>query len=326
MHQPAQPPPAVVVDGLTRRFGEVTAVDDVTLEVRSGEVLGLLGHNGAGKTTLIRLVNGLLRPDAGTIEVLGHDPMVDGATVRSRSGVLTTYPALEEWLTPLENLRIHAAVHGVPSGEAELRMRELLLRFAIDPDDDAPCRGLSAGQKQRVALARALVHDPELLLLDEPTANLDPLAARDVRSLIRELSRERGRTVVMSTHNLAEAQATCDRVAILREGRLLGVGTAADLAAHGAAEAGVHVRVGRGQADRAVVALRREDHRVEPDGEDGVVVHVPPDATPFVVRSLVAADVDVHAVTARGGDLEDVYVDLHAALPPLAPVRRGGRS
>ncbi len=313
--------PAVEIRDVTRRFGQVVAVDHCTLDVETGEVLGLLGHNGAGKTTLIRLVNGLLRPDTGNITVLGLDSLTQGAAVRARSGVLTTYPALEDWLTPLENLRIHADVHGVPSEVAEPRMRDLLTRFTIDPDDTADCRGLSAGQKQRVALARALVHDPDLLLLDEPTANLDPLAARDVRVVIQELSRERGRTVLMSTHNLAEAQSICDRVAILREGALLAVGTPAELAAGLPALAGVIVEVGPGQTDDALRALPE----AVAAGPRSVRVSGHEDAAPDLVRRLVAAGVDVHGLEVRGGQLEDIYVGLHANLPPLEPARRAAQ-
>ncbi len=321
MHDNGQAP-AIVIAGLRRRFGDIVAVDGISLDVREGEVLGLLGHNGAGKTTLIRLINGLLRPDDGTIRVFGLDPMEHGAEVRARVGVLTTYPALEEWLTPLENLRIHADVNGIPSEIAEPRMRDLLTRFTIDPLDTAPSRGLSAGQKQRVAMARALVHDPDLLLLDEPTANLDPIAAKDVRDVIRQLARERGRTVVMSTHNLAEAQAICDRVAILREGALLDVGTPEELSSRVEASAVVVVRVGIDQAVGAATALGGDGLDARPDGSRAVVVHAVPGQVPDLVRTLVAAGVDVHAVEARAGQLEDAYVDLHAGLPDLEPVRR----
>lgn len=279
---PTDDGPAVSIVDATRRFGDVVAVDGFGLDIQPGEVVGLLGHNGAGKTTLIRMVNGLLSAQGGAIRVFGMDPMAHGAEVRSRSGVLTTYPALEDWLSPLENLAIHAAVHGLPTDEADVRMRALLTQFAIDPDDPKPSRGLSAGQKQRVALARALVHDPDLLLLDEPTANLDPIAAREVREVIRDLAHQHGRTVLMSTHNLAEATAICDRVAIMREGRLLGVGTIDELAAVLGTEGKVTIEVALADRDRALAAL----------AADGV---------------------PVNAVTDQGARLEDVYVHLHTS-------------
>lgn len=273
-------PPVIQLRGATRSFGDLVAVDDVTFDVAPGEVLGLLGHNGAGKTTLIRVINGLLRRDRGEVAVFGMDPVEDGASVRKRSGVLTTYPALEDWLTPRENLAIHAAVHGLDTTTANGRMDGLLEQFGIDPADRRPSRDLSAGQKQRVALARALVHDPDLLLLDEPTANLDPIAAREVREVIRDLARERGRTVVMSTHNLSEATQICDRVAILRDGRLLGVGAIDELA-------------------------RTLDHRrtssIEVDADD----------RDRAVAALAASGIEVRDVTDHRARLEDVYVSLH---------------
>jgi len=306
--------PAIVVDNVTRRFGAITAVDGVSFSVQPGEIFGLLGHNGAGKTTLIRLINGLFRPDSGQIHTLGHDPTLAGDRVRRRTGVLTEYPALDQYLTPAENLGVYAAIHGLDRAFSRAQTVRLLTRFGLNPDAKEPARSLSAGLKQRVALARALVHDPELLLLDEPTSNLDPLAARGVRDLVLELSREHGRTVLLSTHNLAEAQELCDRVAIMWRGRLLAVGSVAELAPQGGTSA-VHVQV-----DAPELALEvAERHAALTDPQllsDGRTVEVRLDRADVaaLVADLVGAGVAVEAVIPQHPSLEDIYVAAHSLL------------
>jgi ABC-2 type transport system ATP-binding protein len=246
----------VVTQDLVCDFTTVRALDHVNIEVRRGEIFGLLGHNGAGKTTLIREINGLLRPTAGSVRTFGLDPTTDGSQVRARTGVLTEYPALDVFLSPLENLLVYAQIHGIHHATAKQRAIALLDRLGLDrAKGTAPARNLSAGLKQRVALARALVHEPEMLLLDEPTSNLDPLAARGVRDLAHQLSREEGRTIILSTHNLSEAQELCDRVAVLENGRLLAIGTHRELSRQTSTSA-VHVATGSAdQAARAVSLL-----------------------------------------------------------------------
>ncbi len=219
---------AIAADGLIRSFGTVRAVDGVSFEVGEGEVFGLLGPNGAGKTTLIRLLAGVLTPDAGSARVLGLDPTIDGSAVRSRCGVLTETPAVYERLTARQNLSFAADVFGVPVPDVGARVGDLLARFSLQDRADEPVAGFSKGMKQRLALARALIHDPELLFLDEPTAGLDPVASRQVHDLVGTL-RDGGRTVVLCTHHLVEAEALCDRVGVLAKGKLIALGTVREL-------------------------------------------------------------------------------------------------
>lgn len=305
--------PVVRLSRVSRHFGDVPAAQDVTFDVQEGETFGLLGHNGAGKTTLIRLLNGLLQPDSGTISTLGHDPAIDGHRVRSQTGVLTTYPGLDDYLSPSENLALYAAIHGLPTAEARSRSHALLRRLDIDPLTIQPCRSLSAGLKQRVALARALIHRPRLLLLDEPTANLDPIAAREVRDLVAELVRE-GRTVILSTHNLAEAEDLCDRVAILQTGNLLAVGSLSDLAV---VAPHITLRVGAGQADLALKALRPHlnGQHVRVAGDVLEVAAMLAGEAPGLIRALVSSGVDVHEASPRSASLEDTYLALHQSRP-----------
>lgn len=308
----------MVTQDLVCDFSTVRALDHVNLEVCRGEIFGLLGHNGAGKTTLIRQINGLLRPTAGSVRTFGLDPTTDGYQVRARTGVLTEYPALDVFLSPLENLLVYAQIHGIHHATARQRAITLLDRLGLDPDKGtAPARNLSAGLKQRVALARALVHEPEMLLLDEPTSNLDPLAARGVRDLAHQLSRDEGRTIILSTHNLSEAQELCDRVAVLENGRLLAIGTHRELSRQTSTSA-VHITTGSpDEADRTVALLTTT--AIDVDGAtaltDGVTVTFTVDHAhiPTIVNLLVADDIDVHAVRPQTPTLEDVYVALHHA-------------
>lgn len=221
--------PTIEVQGLSRRFGDVLAVDDLTFSVEKGEVFGVLGPNGAGKTTTVRLLNGILAPTQGQIRVLGLDPLNEGARVRAETGVLTESPSLYEKLSARENLRFFGTLYGVSGERIEGRVEEMLALFGLLERADAPAGGFSKGMKQRLVLARALVHDPPILFLDEPTSGLDPEAAHQVNELIGRL-RSEGRTIFLCTHRLAEAEPLCDRVALFNHGRLLAMGTIPELA------------------------------------------------------------------------------------------------
>ena len=220
----------IQVEQISRDFGHIKAVDGLTFSVQEGEVFGVLGPNGAGKTTTVRLLNGVLSPSAGRAEVLGLDPATRGIELRRHTGVLTETPSLYERLTARQNLKVMGALYGVPDDALPGRVDELLTFLSLSDRADDKAGGFSKGMKQRLALARALIHDPDLLFLDEPTAGLDPEAARHVSQFIEQLSHQRGRTVFLCTHNLGEAQRLCDRVAVINQGRLLALGTLSELA------------------------------------------------------------------------------------------------
>lgn len=303
---------AIALEDVVRRFGDLAAVDGVSLSVHTGEVFGVLGHNGAGKTTLIRLLNGLLEPHRGAIRVLGFDPVRDGGTVRARTGVLTEYPALDHFLTCAENLHVYAMIHGLSSADATRATMSALEELDLLERAETPTHELSAGLKQRVAMARALVHDPEVLLLDEPTSSLDPLAGRGVRDLVMRLARERGRTILLSTHNLAEAQAMCDRIAILRRGRLLAIGSVAELGRH-TAHTHVDITVDGSDVDGARRLLAGATGVTPALLADRVTLQTPvdPQAVPRLVADLVREDISIRAVRPQEPTLEDIYVGLH---------------
>ncbi|MDR2889760.1 MAG: ABC transporter ATP-binding protein [Lachnospiraceae bacterium] len=206
-------------ESIKKTFGSVTAINDLQLTINEGEVYALLGHNGAGKTTTLRLLLGLLEPDHGTITVFGKNPLGDGDTVRRMCGVLSEDVGLYESLTVDDNLRYYADIYGMSRVEANKRIDQLLDRFDLFDKKCLIVKGFSTGMKKKVALIRAMLHRPRILLLDEQTNGLDPVSTADLRTILSQLAREQGTTIIMTTHNLEEVQKMCDRISILRHGQ-----------------------------------------------------------------------------------------------------------
>jgi ABC-2 type transport system ATP-binding protein len=224
------PGPAVALTGVRRSFGSVLAVDDLTFEVPRGTVTVLLGPNGAGKTTVVRLVTGALHTHGGTVRTLGLDPEVDeqGTEVRRRCGVVPARPALYDRLSGFDNLAYAASLFQVQPNLIDERIMEAAGRFEIADALDLKVGGYSTGMRARLALARAVLHEPDLLLLDEPTAGLDPESARAVLGLIDEMA-EGGKTVLMCTHLLLEAEGLADQVIVMDHGQAMISGSPRDL-------------------------------------------------------------------------------------------------
>lgn len=236
----------VACEGVRRRFGERLALDGVTLEVRRGEVFGLIGPNGAGKTTLLNCVLGLVRPDEGRVRVLGADPIAQRRALALRIGAQLQSAALPPRITVAEAMRLFSAFY--PETQP---WPALLERLGIEGLRDRRVDRLSGGERQRVFIALALLHEPELVLLDELTTALDPKARASMWRLVAEI-RERGATVLLTTHDMAEAEALCDRVAVIDEGRLVALGGVAELVAeyapNGAEAPDAHPSARRGLA------------------------------------------------------------------------------
>lgn len=303
---------AIQVEGLSRTFGSLKAVDAVSFTVEQGEVFGLLGPNGAGKTTLVRLLNGVLAASAGSARVLGCDPATEGDTIRARTGVLTEQPSLYERLTARDNLRFFGTLYGVPEAELAGRVDELLATFDLTARANDRVGGFSKGMKQRLALARTLIHQPELLFFDEPTAGLDPEAARNVTELIEQLSGERGRTVFLCTHNLDEAQRLCNRVAIINQGQLLAVGGQAQLARELWQGTWVDITLRTAPTPALLQALRERPGvtQAQADGTSLSVQLEAEDRIPELVAGVVAAGGEIMRVTPREHSLEEIYFRL----------------
>ena len=312
---PASAVGSVELRGVRRLFGEVRALDGASLSVGAGEVVGLLGHNGAGKTTTVRLLTGILAPDDGQVRVHGLDPLVDGPTVRRTTGVVSAVPAVDDRLTAWQNLRFVGEVFGVDRAHVTERAGGLLEQFGLHDRADERVAGYSSGMRQRLALARALLPDPPLLVLDEPTAALDPVASRDVRELLGRLAREQARSVLLCSHNLVEVQRLCDRVVVLEHGRVIADGTPTGLAA----ELGIgrlRFEVEPDDRARAERRLAADGLACHPDGGGLVVARTAGLDVPALIGDLVRADVRIHAVVPEDASLEDVYFALHDKEPP----------
>lgn len=220
--------PAILGQGLRKTFGEHVAVKDVNLSVRQGEIVGFLGPNGAGKTTTMKMLTGLLKPTAGTAQIMGHDTQTDSVAAKSQFGYVPDTPNLYGKLSGWEFLRFMARLYRVPQEQAERRSGELLRIFDLYDAASDLIEGYSHGMQQKMALAGALVHDPKVLFLDEPTVGLDPRSARLIKDLLVQL-RDRGAAVFFSTHILEIAERMCDRVMIIDKGEIIAVGTLAEL-------------------------------------------------------------------------------------------------
>ena len=295
--------PTLLVRDLRKRYGPVEAVSGVDFAIHPGEVRGLLGPNGAGKTTTIEAIVGLVEPDAGEILICGLDARTDRRAVRQRVGMAMQSTAFQDAITPREVIRTFATLYGIPADSMAL-----MERFGISRPD-VPYRSLSGGQRQRLALALAFVNDPDLVILDEPTAGLDPAMRRDVHGHIRAIAAE-GRAVLVATHDMDEAERLCDRVSVLHHGRMVGEGSWAELAARTGAAARVEAEFDGPLVVDWAVALPAAGDVIS--GDSGVAFTTPD--TDRALRDLLALcaarGVRITGVRAGRVALEDVLVAL----------------
>ena len=304
----------IEADRVTKSFGGLVAVDDVSITASPGEVVGLLGHNGAGKTTLMRLIAGLLRPTSGRIAVNGMDPVRDGESVRSLLGVLPNTPQVDTRLTAAENLKFVAGAFDLDAKYAQRRADSLLAQFGLASQRDDMVSEFSTGMRQRLALARVLLSEPLILLLDEPTSGMDPQSSRELMDLLKIQTQVEGRIVITATHALAEAAELCDEVIILFHGAVIRQGTPDELVRSLGATTTISVTDDSGCQQRALELVAGVDPsaRIVEHGRievsqitDRVIAHV--------VRLLVEAGFDVCEVTPRPATLEDLYFAAHGS-------------
>jgi sodium transport system ATP-binding protein len=220
--------PAVTAERLEKALGKNQVLRGISFQAGRGEIFGLLGPNGAGKTTTLRMISTLLAPDAGRIEVLGFDTRVAPAEVRRRVGVVTAEIGVYPRLSARENITYFAQLSEVPTPDVARRVGSVIDRLDMGSFANQRAESLSSGQKQKVAIARAIVHDPDVLMFDEPTSNLDVLASKEIRDFMVE-SKGRGKCVIFSTHVLHDAERLCDRVTIIHEGRVVATGPTAEV-------------------------------------------------------------------------------------------------
>lgn len=288
---------------ISKRYGSTLAVDAVSLTVAPGELLALVGPNGAGKTTLLRMLLGLVRPCAGAARVGGHDVQRDGLEARRQLGYLPQRAVLYGNLSVTENLAFLAALHNLPAR----RVGELIALTQLDEVADRPARALSGGMAQRLGLAQALLADPPALVLDEPTASLDPRGVAGFKALLRELH-ARGKTILLSSHILGDVQELAERVAILHEGRLIAAASVAGLARRCALPEQIEVVLGSvSGGEVALVARAGAEARL--DGET-LRVQVAPDHKPAVLQAILGAGLPIRDLRSSGPSLEAIFLHL----------------
>lgn len=297
--------PAIRADRLTRRYGGVTAVQDVSFTVAPGEILGMLGPNGAGKTTTLRMIVGLVAPSGGDVEILGHSVVHQREAALARVGTIIEESRFYPYLSGIENLRQMCRLRQLATDDPT--MLEALADVGLKEAARRTVRTYSLGMRQRLALALALVQTPAVLILDEPMNGLDPAAIKDLRERIKGMAAQ-GVTVILSSHLLGEVEQLCDRVILIEKGKLIGQEVLA-----GTSVAGVAVRVVlRDGAEQGEQALVTAGYRVHRSGPDLILPDQNPDGVPDIVRLLVAQNLDLYAVEARQPTLEDRYLAITA--------------
>jgi ABC-2 type transport system ATP-binding protein len=301
------------VTGLTRKFSDFTAVDEVSFQIKGGEVVGLLGHNGAGKTTIMKMLTGFLEPTSGSISIDGRDVQKDRLAVQKLIGYLPENCPLYPEMTVIDYLDYQAALHGIPAGKTGAVIRQVIRRTELISKASQPINTLSRGYRQRVGVAQALLHQPKILILDEPTNGLDPTQIRHMRDLIREASQNA--TIIISTHILQEVQAVCDRAIIIDSGRKV-VDERLDELQRGA---------------RLVVELHAEPVKARPvlessdlvsgiteesvEGRWRYALTARDGAAPEVARLIHGAGFELYALYPERRDLETVFAEVSGSVP-----------
>jgi ABC-2 type transport system ATP-binding protein len=292
---------AIETEALTKVYGETVAVDGLSMSVERGEVFGFLGPNGAGKTTTVKMLLGLVNPTAGEAQVLGHE--VGDTAAMAQVGFLPEHFLFHPWMTGYGLLEMYGRLYGMSRGRRRRRIPELLALVGLSDRANSRIGEYSKGMMQRVGLAQALLNEPELVFLDEPTSGLDPLGCRQVRGVIRELGAS-GVTVFLNSHLLTEVEATCDRIAIISQGRLIKIGRQQDLV-----DQRVEVEVRAGGLTLAIRQGLARWGQVTPLRDGHLTLQIETeDVLPAIARYLVEAGVRLYALWPRSVSLEELFV------------------
>jgi len=304
----------VIISGLTKRFDDLTAVDHIELTVPEGSIYGLLGPNGAGKSTTIRLLCTLLRPNEGTAKVGGFDVIESPVKVREITGVLPEEGnhTLYQTMSAYENLEYFGNLYGIPADELPARIEELLTFMDLWERKDDPAGELSTGNRQRLALCRALLHRPRVLLLDEPTSALDPVAAKRVRELILSLAEKYKQTFFINSHNLAEVQRMCDRIAIIDEGQILLSGATQELRSRLQTSENFRIRVVDDLENTLSISKSMNFVTSAEREADSIVVTIddPMNNNTTLLQALLSKGIRIIEFAEEEATLEDLYLDV----------------
>lgn len=289
---------------VVKKYENNIAINNMNFEVNRGEILGFLGPNGSGKTTSVRLMNGVIFPDSGSITVNGFDTIKNGDDIRKISGVLTETAALYENFTVYENLNFFAQLYGVEAGLIDNRINFLLNKLKLENKRNAKFGGLSTGMKKRIEIAKALLHNPKLLFLDEPTSGLDPESARDVINYIKELNSE-DVTVFVCTHNLSEAEHFCSRFIFLDSGSIVEQGTISEMKSKYASTSDLKITFKGNLGDASILG-----HSFEILNNNSIVLKSLTDTQiPTAIRQL-SQKIDIYEVTPLNDSLEALYFKI----------------
>ena len=297
----------IVTENLTKYFNDFLAVDNVSLHVKSGEVLALLGPNGAGKTTTVRMLTTVLRPTQGTARVAGHDVILNPSEVRSAVGVLTEDHGLYDRMYLIEYLDFFGQIYDMNESIRKERILHLLGKFDLLDARDRRIGKFSKGMRQKLSLARSLLHSPPVLLLDEPTSAMDPASARLVRNAIKTL-RSEDRSIIVCTHNLAEAEELADKIAIIREGKIIALGTSSELKQQLLGPPEYRITLNNNLKGRQLPLP--PDLQILNKGPDWLVYQTksPREMNPLILKNLLAADFEVIKLEEIERSLESVYL------------------
>lgn len=301
-------PNAIEVSGITKRYGDFNAVDDVTLVVEEGTIFGLLGPNGAGKTTLISMLVTMRRPTSGSAKVNGFDVHHESDAVRKSIGIVFQDPSLDDELTARENLDMHAAMYGVPSEERKKRMAELMEIVGLSDRMNVPVKKFSGGMKRRLEIARGLLHHPKVLFLDEPTIGLDPQTRAGIWEYIEKLNKHKKVTIIMTTHYMDEADKVCKNIAIIDKGKIVASGTPESLKN---SLGGDVISIMCSDGAECITKLSKVKwvkSAVKHDGFINIRVEKGEEKIPMVLTLMQKAGVSVESVSLRKPSLDDVFL------------------
>jgi len=298
----------IEVVNLTKKYGELVAVNNVSFEVKEGEIFGLLGPNGAGKTTLISMLCTILRPTSGTARVNGFDIVKEEDKVRKSIGIVFQDSSLDNRLTGMENIELHASLYGVPKNERKKRIKEVLELVGLEDKANILVRNYSGGMKRRLEIARALIHYPKVLFLDEPTIGLDPQTRVNIWEYIVKLAKRENITIFLTTHYMEEADFLCNRVAIIDEGKIIAIDSPENLKRKIGGDALI-IEAGEKEKIKQVVSKLSFVKRVsEVDGKIYVNIENSEENLPSVFEALRNNNIKIKSISVRKPSLNDVFI------------------
>jgi len=303
---------AIETFNLTKRYGSITAVDCLNLKVKRGEIFGYLGHNGSGKTTTIMMLCGLVEPTQGSATVAGFDVQREVLEVKKRIGFLPENASYYANLTARQNLEFFGELAGLAKRERKERSEELLDLVGLGEWKDVKVGRFSKGMQQRLGIAQALIRDPEVLFLDEPTSGLDPQGTGDIRNLILKLGREEGKTIFLSSHLLAEVKQLCDRVGILKRGKLIAIGSVRELARQLNQDNLIKIELEVDSVDAALRAVRNISGINEVIKEDGkIIIRAERDIRREVFHAVSGSGLEILSLKLVEPSLEEVFLKAY---------------